>query len=62
MQFTPDDPLPARKDFSFIAEKVPGFYINPGGRPLHVSQAEAPAHHGPEFRGTIADSGSACEQ
>jgi amidohydrolase len=48
-------PVTGAEDFSFIAEKVPGFYINLGGRPSHVPEAEAPAHHTPEFQ--VDDSG-----
>ncbi len=37
------------EDFSFIAERVPGFYFQIGGRPSHVAEKDAPGHHTPEF-------------
>ncbi|MFZ9690039.1 MAG: amidohydrolase, partial [Phycisphaerales bacterium] len=37
------------------AEKVPGFYIQLGGRPLHLSAADAAPPHTPAF--VIDDSG-----
>ena len=43
------------EDFSFVAEKVPGLYINLGGRPAHVSAEDAPDHHTPDF--FVDDSG-----
>ena len=43
------------EDFSFIAEKVPSFYIALGGRPSTVTFAEAADHHTPDF--IIDDSG-----
>jgi metal-dependent amidase/aminoacylase/carboxypeptidase family protein len=43
------------EDFSFIAEKVPGIYIDLGGRPSQVPEAEAPDHHTAEFH--VDDSG-----
>jgi amidohydrolase len=43
------------EDFSFIAEKVPGFYINLGGRPANVPEAQAADHHTPDF--FVDDSG-----
>jgi amidohydrolase len=48
-------PITGAEDFSFIAEKVPGFFIFLGGRPSHISEADAPAHHTPDFY--IDDSG-----
>jgi amidohydrolase len=48
-------PVTGAEDFSFIAERVPGFYINLGGRPSHVAEEDAPAHHTPEFQ--VDDSG-----
>lgn len=43
------------EDFSFIAEKVPGFYISLGGRPADVAEDDAADHHTPDF--FIDDSG-----
>lgn len=43
------------EDFSFIAEKVPSFYIALGGRPSTVTFDEAADHHTPDF--IIDDSG-----
>jgi amidohydrolase len=43
------------EDFSFIAEKVPSFYIALGGRPSNVTFEEAADHHTPDF--VIDDSG-----
>lgn len=43
------------EDFSFIAERVPGFYFQVGGRPANVSEADAADHHTPDFY--IDDSG-----
>lgn len=43
------------EDFSFIAEKVPSFYIALGGRPSNVSAEEAADHHTPDF--FVDDSG-----
>jgi amidohydrolase len=43
------------EDFSFIAEKVPSFYIAVGGRPSNVTFDEAADHHTPDF--FIDDSG-----
>jgi amidohydrolase len=43
------------EDFSFVAEKVPGFYIGLGGRPGNVAQGQAADHHTPDFY--IDDSG-----
>jgi amidohydrolase len=48
-------PVTGAEDFAFIAERVPGFYINLGGRPAHVAEEDAPAHHTPEFH--VDDSG-----
>jgi amidohydrolase len=48
-------PVTGAEDFAFFAEKVPGFYITLGGRPAHVAEADAPAHHTPEFH--VDDSG-----
>lgn len=48
-------PVTAAEDYSFIAEKVPSFYIGLGGRPANVSKADASDHHTPDFY--IDDSG-----
>jgi amidohydrolase len=37
------------EDFSFLAEKVPGFYFVLGGRPKSVAPGEAAEHHTPDF-------------
>jgi amidohydrolase len=50
-------PVTGAEDFAFIAERVPGFYINLGGRPPHIAEADAPAHHTPDFQ--VDDSGLA---
>lgn len=48
-------PETGAEDYSFIAEKVPSFYIGLGGRPANVSEAAASDHHTPDF--FIDDSG-----
>jgi amidohydrolase len=48
-------PETGAEDYSFIADKVPSFYIGLGGRPANVSEADAPDHHTPDFY--IDDSG-----
>ena len=48
-------PATGAEDYSFIAEKVPSFYIGLGGRPANVSEADAADHHTPDFY--IDDSG-----
>jgi len=48
-------PETGAEDFSFVAEKVPGFYISLGGRPANVPQGQAADHHTPDFY--IDDSG-----
>ncbi|MEX2153286.1 MAG: amidohydrolase [Gemmatimonadaceae bacterium] len=48
-------PETGAEDFSFVAEKVPGFYISLGGRPANVPQAQAADHHTPDFY--VDDSG-----
>ena len=50
-------PETGAEDFSFIADKVPGFYISLGGRPSSVPQGQAADHHTPDFQ--IDDSGLA---
>jgi amidohydrolase len=42
-------PVTGAEDFSFIADRVPSFYITLGGRPTNVSKADAPDHHTPDF-------------
>ena len=37
------------EDFSFVQEKVPGFYFFIGGRRKDVPVEQAPAHHTPDF-------------
>ncbi len=37
------------EDFSFYQEQVPGLFLWVGGKPLDVSESDAPAHHTPEF-------------
>ena len=48
-------PETGAEDFSFVAEKIPSFYIGLGGRPKNVSAAQAADHHTPDF--FIDDSG-----
>jgi amidohydrolase len=48
-------PETGAEDFSFIAEKVPGFYISLGGRPVNVPEGQAADHHTPDF--FVDDSG-----
>jgi amidohydrolase len=48
-------PVTGAEDYSFIADKVPSFYIGLGGRPANVSKADASDHHTPDFY--IDDSG-----
>jgi amidohydrolase len=48
-------PETGAEDFSFIAERVPGFYIQLGGRPANVAFDDAADHHTPDF--FIDDSG-----
>jgi len=43
------------EDFSYIAEKVPSFYISLGGRSPNVTREQAADHHTPDF--FIDDSG-----
>jgi amidohydrolase len=42
-------PETGAEDFSFFAEKVPGFYFTLGGRPANVTKQDAPDHHTPDF-------------
>ncbi|MBW3553778.1 MAG: amidohydrolase [Gemmatimonadetes bacterium] len=42
-------PITGAEDFSFFAEKVPGFYFFLGGRPSSVAEEDAPDHHTPDF-------------
>lgn len=48
-------PVTGAEDFSFVADKIPGFYIGLGGRPSNVPKAQAPDHHTPDFH--VDDSG-----
>ncbi len=48
-------PVTGAEDFSFFQEKIPGLYMWIGGKPLDVSEVDAPAHHTPEFY--VDDSG-----
>ena len=48
-------PETGAEDFSFIADKVPGFYISLGGRPSSVPAGQAADHHTPDFY--VDDSG-----
>ncbi len=48
-------PTTGAEDYSFIADKVPSFYIGLGGRPANVSEANASDHHTPDFY--VDDSG-----
>lgn len=48
-------PVTGAEDFSFFQEKIPGLYMWIGGKPLDVSEQDAPAHHTPEFY--VDDSG-----
>jgi amidohydrolase len=50
-------PETGAEDFSFVAERVPSFYIQFGGRPRDVSWEDAADHHTPDF--VIDDSGLA---
>lgn len=43
------------EDFSYFAERVPGFYFQMGGKALDVPYEEAADHHTPDF--VIDDSG-----
>jgi amidohydrolase len=42
-------PETGAEDFSFFAQKVPGFYIMLGGRSPDVAREDAPDHHTPDF-------------
>ncbi len=43
------DAVTGAEDFSFFAEKVPGFYFFLGAKPKDVKMQDAPAHHTPYF-------------
>jgi len=43
------DPITGSEDFSFYAQRVPGFFFFLGGRPPHFSKEEAPSHHRSDF-------------
>ncbi len=42
-------PETGAEDFSFFAQRVPGFYISLGGRPASTPRAAAADHHTPDF-------------
>jgi amidohydrolase len=42
-------PSTGSEDFSFFAEKVPGFFFNLGGMEKGKERKEAPSHHTPDF-------------
>jgi amidohydrolase len=48
-------PETGAEDFSFVAQKIPGFYIGLGGRPANVPAGSAADHHTPDF---VVDDGS----
>ena len=50
-----EKPETGAEDFSFVAQKVPGFYIGLGGRPANVPREKAADHHTPDF--FVDDSG-----
>jgi amidohydrolase len=50
-----EKPSTGAEDFSFVAEKIPGFYIGLGGRPANVPKEKAADHHTPDFY--VDDSG-----
>ncbi|MFM8739865.1 MAG: M20/M25/M40 family metallo-hydrolase, partial [Cytophagales bacterium] len=37
------------EDFSFYAQKVPGFFFFVGGMPLNADKDKTPSHHTPDF-------------
>ncbi|MBK9152258.1 MAG: amidohydrolase [Saprospiraceae bacterium] len=43
------NPITGSEDFSFFAQKVPGFFFFLGGKPLDVSVFDAAPHHTPDF-------------
>lgn len=43
------NPITGAEDFSFFAQKVPGFFFFLGGKPLDVSVFDAAPHHTPDF-------------
>ncbi len=53
VQLTPAET--GAEDFSFVADRVPSFYIQLGGRPTDVAESNAADHHTPDF--FIDDSG-----
>ena len=53
VQLTPAET--GAEDFSFVADRVPSFYIQLGGRPTDVAEQNAADHHTPDF--FIDDSG-----
>ncbi len=42
-------PHTGAEDFSFFQEKVPGLFFFLGARPPHITAADAPSHHTPDF-------------
>jgi amidohydrolase len=42
-------PETGAEDFAFIAERIPSFYIQIGGRPSNVAPGAAADHHTPDF-------------
>lgn len=42
-------PVTGAEDFSFFQKEVPGVYLWVGGRSPDITEAQAPAHHTPEF-------------
>ena len=48
-------PVTGAEDFSFFAREVPGLFFFLGGMPAGTDEANAPAHHTPEFY--VDDSG-----
>ncbi len=53
VQLTPAET--GAEDFSFVADRVPSFYIQLGGRPTDLAEQNAADHHTPDF--FIDDSG-----
>ncbi|MET1254911.1 amidohydrolase [Aliikangiella maris] len=43
------DPITGAEDFSFFAQKVPGFYFFLGGRPTDIYADKVTTHHTPDF-------------
>ena len=47
VQLTPAET--GAEDFSFVADRVPSFYIQLGGRPTDLAEQNAADHHTPDF-------------